>query len=146
MTNPLLAITDLPAFDQIRPEHVGPAIEALNQQFNDFLSGGKGVTPEELQRTLNGNTRRLAGSYETSAAVLGAMRTNDLLGRPDDYPETVAARTNALTAAQLDAAAKAAIDPSKFVWVVVGDASVVKPQLDALGIPVEVRSAEPAAQ
>ena len=74
------------------------------------------------------------------------MRTNDLLGRPDDYPETVAARTNALTAAQLDAAAKAAIDPSRFVWVVVGDASVVKPQLDALGIPVEVRSAEPAAQ
>ena len=46
----------------------------------------------------------------------------------------------------LDAAAKAAIDPSKFVWIVVGDASVVKPQLDALGIPVEVRSAAPAAQ
>ena len=130
----------------VQADKTGPAIEALNQQFNDFLSGGKGVTPEELQRTINGNTRRLAGSYETSAAVLGAMRTNDLLGRPDDYPETVAARTNALTAAQLDAAAKAAIDPSKFVWVVVGDASVVKPQLDALGIPVEVRSAEPAAQ
>jgi predicted Zn-dependent peptidase len=130
----------------VQADKTGPAIEALNQQFNDFLSGGKGVTPEELQRTVNGNTRRLAGSYETSAAVLGAMRQNALLGRPDDYPETVAARTNALTAAQLDAAAKAAIDPSRFVWVVVGDASVVKPQLDALGIPVEVRSAAPAAQ
>ena len=34
------------------------------------------------------------------------LRSNDLLGRPDDYPETIAARTNALTAAQLDAAAK----------------------------------------
>ena len=130
----------------VQADKTGPAIEALNQQFNDFLSGGKGVTAEELQRTINGNTRRLAGSYETSAAVLGAMRTNALLGRPDDYPETIAARTNALTADQLDAAAKAAIDPSKFVWVVVGDASVVKPQLDALGIPVEVRSAAPAAQ
>ncbi|QIF80401.1 pitrilysin family protein [Brevundimonas sp. 'scallop'] len=130
----------------VQADKTGPAIEALNQQFNDFLSGGKGVTPEELQRTINGNTRRLAGSYETSAAVLGAMRSNALLGRPDDYPETIAARTNALTAAQLDAAAKAAIDPSKFVWVVVGDASVVKPQLDALGIPVEVRAAAPAAQ
>ena len=43
---------------------------------------------------------------------------------------------------RLDAAAKAAIDPSRFVWVVVGDASVVKPQLDALGLPVEVRAAE----
>ena len=101
---------------------------------------------DELQRTVNGNTRRLAGSYETSGAVLGALRSNDLLGRPDNSPETVAARTNALTAAQLDEAAKAAIDPSRFVWVVVGDASVVKPQLDALGIPVEVRSAAGAAQ
>ncbi len=130
----------------VQADKTGPAIEALNQQFNDFLSGGKGVTAAELERTINGNTRRLAGSYETSAAVLGAMRSNALLGRPDDYPETIAARTNALTAAQLDAAAKAAIDPSKFVWVVVGDASVVKPQLDALGIPVEVRAAAPAAQ
>ena len=130
----------------VQADQTGPAIEALNLQFNDFLKGGKGVTPTELERTVNGNTRRLAGSYETSAAVLGAMRSNALLGRPDDYPETIAARTNALTAAQLDAAAKAAIDPSKFVWVVVGDASVVKPQLDALGIPVEVRAAAPAAQ
>lgn len=130
----------------VQADKTGPAIEALNLQFNDFLSGGKGVTPAELERTINGNTRRLAGSYETSAAVLGALRSNDLLGRPDDYPETIAARTNALTAAQLDAAAKAAIDPSKFVWVVVGDASVVQPQLDALGIPVEVRSAAGAAQ
>nr|WP_314438750.1 pitrilysin family protein [uncultured Brevundimonas sp.] len=125
----------------VQADKTGPAIEALIQQFNDFLKGGKGVTADELQRTVNGNTRRLAGSYETSGAVLGALRSNDLLGRPDNYPETVAARTNALTAAQLDAAARAAIDPARFVWVVVGDASVVKPQLDALGIPVEVRAA-----
>ena len=130
----------------VQADQTGPAIAALNAQFNDFLKGGKGVTAAELERTVNGNTRRLAGSYETSGAVLGALRTNDALGRPDDYPETVAARTNALTAAELDAAAKAAIDPSRFVWVVVGDASVVKPQLDALGLPVEVRSAAPAAQ
>ena len=130
----------------VQADQTGPAIAALNAQFNDFLKGGKGVTPAELERTVNGNTRRLAGSYETSGAVLGALRTNDMLGRPDDYPEPVAARTNAWTADQLDAAARAAIDPARFVWVVVGDASVVKPQLDALGIPVEVRSAEPAAQ
>ena len=125
----------------VQADQTGPAIAALNAQFNDFLKGGKGVTPAELERTVNGNTRRLAGSYETSGAVLGALRTNDMLGRPDDYPETVAARTNALTADQLDAAARAAIDPARFVGVVVGDAAKVKPQLDALGIPVEVRAA-----
>jgi predicted Zn-dependent peptidase len=75
--------------------------------------------------------------------VLGALRSNALYGRPDGYQESLAGRINALTAEQMDAAARAAIKPDTFVWVVVGDASVVKPQLDALGLPVEVRSATP---
>ena len=33
-------------------------------------------------------------------------------------------------------------DPERFVWVVVGDASVVRPQLEALGLPIEERAAE----
>jgi len=50
-----------------------------------------------------------------------------------------------MTAAQLDAAARGALDPNKFVWVVVGDAAKVKPQLDSLGLPVEVVSAASVA-
>jgi ribose 5-phosphate isomerase len=42
----------------------------------------------------------------------------------------------------MDAAAKAAIDPAKLTWVVVGDAAKVKPQLETLGIPVEVVKAQ----
>jgi len=99
------------------------------------------VTAAERERTVLGQTRGLSGSYETSGSVLGALQSNALYGRPDDYQESLAGRINALTPAQLDAAARAAVDPSRFVWVVVGDASVVKPQLDALGLPVEVRSA-----
>lgn len=100
------------------------------------------MTPAERERTVLGDTRALSGSYETSFQVLNALRSNALFGRPDDYQETLAGRINALTAEQMDAAARAAIQPSRFVWVVVGDAAVVKPQLDALGLPVEVRAAE----
>ncbi len=102
------------------------------------------MTAQEHERTILGDTRSLAGSYETSNAVLGALRSNDLYGRPDGYQEGLAARINAATAAQMDAAAKAAIDPAKFVWVIVGDAEKVAPQLEALGLPVEVRKAIPA--
>ena len=35
------------------------------------------------------------------------------------------------------------MNPKSFVWVVVGDAKTVKPQLDTLGLPVEV--IEPSA-
>jgi predicted Zn-dependent peptidase len=69
---------------------------------------------------------------------MGGMASNVLYHRPDNYYETLASRYRALKASDLDAAAKAAIDPAKLTWVVIGDAAKVKPQLDALGIPVEV--------
>jgi predicted Zn-dependent peptidase len=125
----------------VQANRTGESVAALLEQYNGFL-GANGVTPAELEKTVNGNTRSLAGGFETSAQLLGALRSNALYQRPDDYYETVASRTRAMTAAQLDAAARAAIDPSRFVWVVVGDASVVRPQLESLGLPVEVRPAQ----
>ncbi|MDP2117814.1 MAG: insulinase family protein, partial [Brevundimonas sp.] len=125
----------------VQANRTGESIAALIAQYERFLTED-GVTAEELERTINGDTRGLAGSYETSAQILGALRSNALYGRPDDYQETLASRTRALTAADMDAAARAVIDPSRFVWVVVGDAAVVQPQLEALGLPVEVREPE----
>jgi predicted Zn-dependent peptidase len=124
----------------VQANRTGESIAALIGQYERFLSAD-GVTQAERDRTVLGDTRGLSGSYETSAQVLGALRSNALYGRPDGYQEALAGRINALTAEQMDAAARAAIKPDSFVWVVVGDASVVKPQLDALGLPVEVRAA-----
>ena len=125
----------------VQANRTGEAIAALIAQYERFLTED-GVTPAELERTVNGDTRGLAGSYETSGQILNGLRSNALYNRPDDYQETLASRTRALTAAQMDAAARAAIDPSRFVWVVVGDAAVVQPQLESLGLPIEVRPAE----
>jgi zinc protease len=124
----------------VQANRTGESIAALISQYDRFLQTD-GVSPQELERTINGNTRSLAGGFETSAQILGALRSNALYGRPDDYQATLASRTRALGAAQMDAAARQSIHPDQFVWVVVGDASVVRPQLDALGLPIEVRSA-----
>lgn len=123
----------------VQANRTGDAIAALIAQYDRFLESD-GVTPQELERTINGNTRSLAGGFETSAQIMGALRSNALFNRPDDYQTTLASRTRALTAAQLDAEAREIIKPNEFVWVVVGDASVVRPQLEALGLPVEERS------
>ena len=40
----------------------------------------------------------------------------------------------------VDAAARAALSTDDLIYVVVGDAAVVKPQLDGLGLPVETVS------
>jgi predicted Zn-dependent peptidase len=74
--------------------------------------------------------------------VLGAMQSNALFGRPDDYQEKLAGIYRAQTTESLDAAARAAIATDKFVWVVVGDASTVRAQLEPLGLPIEQREME----
>jgi predicted Zn-dependent peptidase len=87
---------------------------------------------------VSNNVDALPGRFETSGAVLGAMMSNDMYRRPDNYYELLAGKYRALTRAELDAALKAAVDPKGFTWVVVGDAKQVRPQLDKLGMPVEV--------
>ncbi|AUW59517.1 peptidase M16 [Sphingobium sp. SCG-1] len=121
----------------VQADQTGPSIAALKAQMTDFLTT-KGVTAAELQRTVNGSTRELAGSFETSADVLGEMQRDVLFMRPFDYAETLADRYKALTVPQLDATARKMIDPNKITWVVVGDKAVVMPQLQKLGIPITV--------
>jgi len=125
----------------VQSNRTGESIKVLIDQYRHFLSD-KGVSDAERLRTINGNVRQIPGGFETSAAVLGALRTNALYGRPDNYWETLGPRYESLDAASMDAAARRVIKDSDFVWVVVGDAATVKPQLEGLGLPVEVRAAK----
>ncbi len=125
----------------VQADRTGDSIVELRKDLTSYTSG-KGVTAEELERLINGNVRELPGRFETSGDVLGGIVDIVEHNRPDDYYETLAARYNALKATDLDAAALADLKGGDLVYVVVGDAKTVKPQLDKIGLPVEVRSAE----
>ena len=120
----------------VQADQTGPSIAALLEDVEAFLTTD-GIRPVEVERAITGSIRELPGSFETSGALLASMQRNELYDRPDDYYDGLAQMYRALDAAELDAAARAAIDPDAFVWVVVGEAEQVRPQLDALGLPVE---------
>ncbi|NNM76127.1 insulinase family protein [Sphingomonas sp. ID1715] len=124
----------------VQADRTGDALKALRDDMQAFLTTS-GITKAEEERTINGFVRELPGSFETASDVLGGMQNNVLYGRPDDYYDTLASRYRALDAATMDKAIRAVVDPARFTWVVVGDAKLVKPQLDRLGLPVEVRTA-----
>ena len=128
----------------VQADRTGDSVAELVRETGEFLSTS-GVTEEEIGRILANEIGELPGQYETSGAVLRAMRSNALFDRPDNYQESLVGKYQAQTREKLDAAARSAIDPAKFVWVIVGDAEQVKPQLDALGMPIEVREL-PAAE
>lgn len=123
----------------VQADRTGDSIKEFQSDLKSFL-GDKGVTKEELERTINGSVRELPGSFETSGDVLGGLRQIVKFGRPDNYYETLPATYEAMTAAEIDAAGRKALSTDGLVYVIVGDAAVVKPQLDGLGLPVETVS------
>ena len=121
----------------VQADRTADALAALSQDVTEYLTT-KGSTKEELDRNVASAINELPGEFETSDALLSGMMRNDLLSRPDDYYVRLAPRYRALTSDRTDAAIRAAIDPKGFVWVVVGDASKLRPQLEKLGMPIEV--------
>ncbi len=121
----------------VQADKTGDSLAELNKQIGDFLTT-KGVTPDELKLTVANDINRLPGEFETAGAVLSAVMNMDTLGRPDDYYETLAPKYRAQTTASLDQAARSMLDLKGFVWIVAGDAAKVRPQLEKLGMPIEV--------
>lgn len=125
----------------VQADRTGDSIAEMIREVSEFLSE-RGVTDDELARNVASEIGELPGRFETSGAVLGAMQSNALFGRSDDYYERLVERYSAQTTASLDEAARAALVVDNFVWVVVGDAEQVEPQLEALGLEVVRRELE----
>jgi len=102
------------------------------------LSSSLPITQIERDAAIDNSVRSLPGDFESGAALLGALERNALLKRGDDYYSRLVPRLEALTPAQLNEAARL-LSTDNFTWVVVGDRKVVEPQLQQLGLPVEVR-------
>ncbi|HEX8415144.1 MAG TPA: pitrilysin family protein, partial [Sphingomicrobium sp.] len=87
----------------VQADRTGDSVAALMGLVKDLL-GSKRVTPQELGFSVASATGELPGQFETSDAVLAAMQSNALYGRPDDYYELIADRYRALTTGQVDQA------------------------------------------
>lgn len=123
-------------FAPVQTDKAGDSIAAMRSDIRAYVAD-KGTTPRELAIAAQGAARELPGSFETGDAVLDAMAKIAQYHRSDDYYVRLPARYRALGAGDLDKAAREGIDPARIVWVVVGDAAKIRPQLDSLGLPVE---------
>ncbi|MGL5837377.1 MAG: insulinase family protein, partial [Sphingorhabdus sp.] len=129
----------------VQTNQTGPSLKALLDQAKD-ITGAKPISREERDSTVTSNTLELPGSFEQSSAVLNQMRSDALFKRPFDYAEKLAGKYQAMTPEAMAAAFKEKVDLGKMTWVVVGDAAKVRPQLEAVGLPIEMQgdSAKPA--
>ena len=98
------------------------------------IVGDKPYTADELAKAKTGLTLTLPGRWETNGAVLGSLAQQVQFGLPADYFATYPAAVEARDVAAVENAGKAVIDPSRVVYLVVGDAKLIEDGLRSLGL------------
>ena len=122
-------------FFVVAPVQTDKTKEAIVEIQNELrgVVGPHPITATELGKAQKDRTLKLGGTWETSGQVAGAIGELVRFGLPDDYFETYPDKVLALDLPAVNAAAAKTVDPSKRVWVVVGDRSKIETGLRQLG-------------
>ncbi|QDH71915.1 M16 family metallopeptidase [Marilutibacter alkalisoli] len=135
------------AIAPVQIDKTGESVAEIQREISEYVSGKTPPTAEEVAKIQANESRRLPGAYETARAVMGTIGGLVRYNRPDDHVIRRNDEIQSLTPAQI-AEAATAIDPSRLVWVVVGDLGQIEAPLreldlgrmqvlDADGKPVE---------
>lgn len=117
----------------VQIDKTGEAMAEMHREIADFATGKAPATAEEVEGMEKVLTLTLPGAYETAASVMSTIASNVLYNRPDDYVFKRKAEIEAMTPAQVNAAAKA-LDPNGLTWLVVGDLSKTEAPVRALNL------------
>ncbi len=124
----------------VQADKTGAAMKELLSEIRGLTSTAP-ITRAERDKAITNTILTLPGDFESSGALLGAIERNALFDRGDDYYTKLVPRLTALTDADMMRAATA-IDPARLTWIIVGDRKTVEPQLQDLGLKIEIRQPE----
>lgn len=97
------------------------------------VAGERPLQGEEFNSIMRNMSARLAGRFETLAALDSAALTSLNLGLPDDYWSGYSAKLRQLEPVQLAGAAGKFVQPDDLVWVVIGDLRKIEAGVRELG-------------
>ena len=105
----------------------------VQRELADII-GSRPGTEAELAQVKAQQTLSLSGRWETNSAVLGSLADLVQYRLPDDHWSTFAGKVRALTASDVNSAAKRIVDPPRAVWIVVGDRAKIEAGVREAGI------------
>ncbi|HEV8455222.1 MAG TPA: pitrilysin family protein [Gemmatimonadales bacterium] len=119
------------AYAPVQTDKTKEALVELDKELRG-ITKDRPIQPDELSRAQASLTLTLPGSWETMAALAGAIGDIVTFGLDDRYYDTFAEKVRAQTVQSLTAAAADVVHPDQLVWVVVGDRSKIEPGLREL--------------
>ncbi|RDI98859.1 insulinase family protein [Dyella solisilvae] len=115
----------------VQTDKTAESAQEVLKESKDVI-GPRPLTTQEVDKIKDSNIRGLPGSFETSAEVLGALSEIVQFSRPDDYVQTLKARTQAVTQGDAQGALEEIIKPGAMTWVIVGDLKKIEQPVRAL--------------
>jgi zinc protease len=122
----------------VRTDVTGPAVAEV---FNELERMGATVmTADELKTAKDAFARSLAGRFETTEQIVNTISEFFIYNLPLDFYNTLPARIDAVSGADVQRVAQKYLKPGSTVVVAVGDRSKIEPQLQKLSLgAVETR-------
>lgn len=117
----------------VQTDKTKESLAELGKEFSGYL-GDRPATAEELARLVSSKTNSLPGEFETAGAVLGSMLSNDRFGRGNGHVPSLKGKYAALNVDGIKAAAQNTIQPSKLVWLIVGDRAQIEEGVRSLNL------------
>ena len=127
---------DIEGTAEVRNDVTGESISEFFKEFERIRA--EKVESEELLDAQNFLTGVFPIRAETQEGLTTLLLNRELYGLPDDYLQTYREKVSAVTAEQVQDAARKYIRPDAMAIVVVGDAASVVPQISEFAPTVEV--------
>lgn len=119
---------------EVRGDATDKSIVEFVKEIEDYAKNG--ITPEELSFMRKAVNQKDALKYETPYAKLLFLAQIIEHNLTPDFVRQRAEIANTISAQEINALAKEQLNLNEMLMVVVGDASVLKPELEALGYQV----------
>ena len=116
---------------QVQTDKTMESMMEIMREFEEYVST-RPATLDEIERIKLNRTRSLPGSFSTNAGFLASIIFSDSYGLPFDYAESSAARIGSVTVEGVNKRARMSIDPSKLIWIVVGDLEKIEAKVRSL--------------
>lgn len=115
----------------VQTDKTSESITEIRKELEQIV-GARPLSADELEKAKSNLTLKLPGSRETRNAIGTDMERIVTYGLPDDYFITYPDRIRALTPETITDTAKSVLFPGSVTWVVVGDLSKIKDNVEAL--------------
>jgi zinc protease len=116
----------------VRTDVTGPSVSEIFREVNGMRD--KPLPGPELAGARDSQVYSLPGQFEANSGIVASLAETYVFDLPADYWSTLPDRFRAVTAPQVQAAAKTWLKPERMKVIAVGDRAKILPQLQKLGL------------